>query len=73
MLNILSIVIGLIGAVLALIGLVPFLGWTNWIWLIVPVIGAIIGALSSSKGGLILNLVVIGIMAVRLSIGGGII
>lgn len=73
MLNIISIIIGLVGIPLTLIGLVPFLGWTNWIWLIVPVIGAIVGALSSSKGGLILNLVVLGIMATRLSIGGGII
>ena len=73
MLNIFSILIGLLGGLLAIIGLVPFLGWTNWIWLIVPVIGAIVGAISKEKSGLTLNLVVIAIMAVRLSIGGGII
>ena len=73
MLNIFSILIGLLGGLLAIIGLVPFLGWTNWIWLIVPVIGAIVGAISKEKSGLTLNLVVIAFMAVRLSIGGGII
>ena len=73
MLNIVSIIIGLIGLVLAIIGLVPLLGWTNWIWLIVPVIGAGVGALSSSTKGRNFNLVVLGIMAVRLMIGGGVI
>lgn len=73
MLNIVSIIIGLIGLVLAIIGLVPLLGWTNWIWLIVPAIGAGVGALSSSTKGRNLNLVVLGIMAVRLMIGGGVI
>lgn len=73
MLNILSIIIGLIGAVLAVIGLVPLLGWTNWIWLIVPVIGAVVGQLSGSDKGRNLNLIVGGIMVVRLILGGGII
>ncbi|MBW0145754.1 hypothetical protein [Sphingomicrobium clamense] len=73
MLNIISIIIGLIGAVLAVIGLVPLLGWTNWIWLIVPVIGAVLGQLSSSDKGRNLNLIVLAIMAVRLMIGGGVI
>lgn len=73
MLNIISIVIGLVGLVLAIIGMVPLLGWTNWIWLIVPAIGAGIGALSSSTRGRNFNLVVLGIMAVRLMVGGGVI
>ena len=73
MLNIISIIIGLVGAVLAVIGLVPLLGWTNWIWLIVPVIGAVVGQLSGSTKGRNLNLIVGGIMVVRLMLGGGII
>lgn len=73
MLNIISIVVGLVGLVLAIIGLVPLLGWTNWLWLIVPVIGAGIGALSGSTRGRNLNLVVLGVMVVRLMLGGGVI
>lgn len=71
--NILSILIGLVGLLLAIIGLVPFLGWTNWIWLIVPVIGAAVGQASANKAGRNFNLLVLAIMAVRLVIGGGII
>lgn len=73
MLNIVSIVIGLIGLVLAVIGLVPLLGWTNWVWLIVPAIGAAVGALSNSTKGRNFNLIILGIMVVRLMLGGGII
>ncbi|WP_265530587.1 hypothetical protein [Sphingomicrobium marinum] len=51
----------------------PFLGWTNWIWLIVPVIGAAVGQASANKAGRNFNLLVLAIMAVRLVIGGGII
>ena len=73
MLNIVSIVIGLIGLVLAIVGLFPLLGWTNWLFMIVPAVGAGIGALSDSTKGRNLNLIVLGIMVVRLIIGGGII
>lgn len=73
MFNILSIVIGLVGLVLAIIGMVPLFGWTNWIWMIVPLIGAGVGALSSSTKGRNFNLVVLGVMALRLTLGGGVI
>lgn len=72
MLNILSIIIGIVAAMLAIVGLVPFFGWTNWIWLIVPVIGAVVGQLSGSNKGRNLNLIVGGIMVVRLMLGGGV-
>ncbi|WP_265571673.1 hypothetical protein [Sphingomicrobium nitratireducens] len=73
MLNIVSILLGLLGLVLAVVGLIPLFGWTNWIWLIVPVIGAGLGQLSSSHKGRNLNLFVIAVMVVRLLLGGGII
>ena len=72
MLNIVSILIGIIGLLLAIVGLFPLLGWTNWFWLIVPVIGAGVGQLSSSDQGRNFNLFVIAVMALRLFIGGGV-
>jgi len=73
MLNILSILIGIIALVLAIPSAIPFLGWGNWIVPPIAVLGAGLGALSSSKTGRNFCLVVIVIAAIRLSIGGGII
>ena len=73
MLNIVSIVIGLIALVLAVPGFIPLLGWMNWFIVPLAMIGAGIGALSRSKSGRNLNLLVIVIGVVRLSLGGGLV
>lgn len=73
MLNILSLVIGLATGVVAVFGLIPFLGWANWFLLPVAGLGLVLGLISRRKEGQILNLVVIAIALVRLSIGGGLI
>jgi hypothetical protein len=73
MLNVLSLIIGVITGSIAVLGLVPFLGWANWFVIPVAGLGLILGLISSRKEGQILNLVVIAIALVRLSIGGGII
>ena len=72
MLNILSIVIGVVALVLAIPSALPFLGWGNWIVLPIAMLGAGIGALSSSNGGRNFCLVVLVIAVIRLSLGGGI-
>ena len=72
MLNILSIVIGVVALVLAIPSALPFLGWGNWIVLPIAMLGAGIGALSSSNGGRNFCLVVLVIAVIRLSMGGGI-
>ena len=72
MLNIVSILIGLVTLVLGLVAFVPFLGILNWFVIPIGVIGAVVGALSSSKTGRNLNLVLIVILTLRLMIGGGI-
>lgn len=72
MLNILSILIGLVAAVIAFFGLIPFIGIVNWVALPIAFFGAVIGALSSSNGGRNFNLVVFILAALRLSLGGGI-
>ena len=72
MLNILSIVIGVVALVLAIPSALPFLGWGNWIVLPIAMLGAGIGALSSSNGGRNFCLVVLVMAVIPLSLGGGI-
>ena len=72
MLNLLSLVIGGIALVLAAIAFIPLVGWANWFIIPLAVIGAGVGAVSSSNAGRNLNLFVILVGIVRLSIGGGI-
>jgi hypothetical protein len=73
MLNITSLVIGVIGLILAIIALFPLLGWANWLLLPIPVIGLVLGVLSESNAGRNLNIVVLIVMVGRLMLGGGII
>ena len=73
MLNIVSILIGLVALLLAIPGLVPLLGWMNWLVIGIGLLGAGIGALSSKTAGRNLNLIVLIVAFIRLSMGGGII
>jgi hypothetical protein len=72
MFNIISILIGLVTLALGLVAFMPLLGWMNWLVIPIGIVGAAVGALSSSNGGRNLNLVLIVIFAVRLMLGGGI-
>jgi hypothetical protein len=72
MLNLVSIIIGLVSLACAAVAFLPPLGWANWLIVPLAVIGAGIGALSEGKAGRNLNIFVILIGIVRLSIGGGI-
>jgi len=72
MTNALSLIIGIIAAVFLLVGLIPLLGWVNWI-LTIPaaLIGLILGLSSRNRAGATLNVVVLAIAALRLMLGGG--
>jgi len=70
--NIISILIGIVSLPLLLIGFMPFLGWSLWLLLLLPVVGAAVGALSSSNTGRNFNLVLLVIGGLRLMLGGGI-
>jgi uncharacterized membrane protein len=71
MANILSILIGLVALVIVVPAQIPFFGWANWIALPIVVVGAAVGALSSSNTGRNFCLVVLLIAVVRLMLGGG--
>jgi hypothetical protein len=72
MLNIVSLIIGLVALVLAAIAFFPLLGWANWLIIPLAVIGAAIGMASRENAGRNLNLFVIVVGIVRLMLGGGI-
>ncbi|MEL7686643.1 hypothetical protein AAG596_04005 [Citromicrobium bathyomarinum] len=71
MLNILSWLFGLVGLVIVILGLVPFIGILNWIALPFLVIGTILGFLSSSTSGRTFCIIVMIISIIRLVLGGG--
>ena len=73
MLNVVSLIIGAVALVFAVIAFLPLLGWANWLIIPLAIIGAVVGMLSRSTTGRNLNLFVILIGVIRLSLGGGII
>lgn len=72
MLNVLSILIGIVALVLAIPSALPLLGWGNWLVLPIALMGAGVGVLSSSNHGRNFCLVVLAFAVVRLMLGGGI-
>ena len=72
MLNLVSIIIGLVALVCAAVAFIPFLGILNWAIVPLALIGAGIGAASSSNAGRNLNLFVVVVGILRLMLGGGI-
>jgi len=72
MLNIVSILIGLVALICAAVAFIPLLGWANWLIVPLALVGAGIGAASSSNSGRNLNLFVVVVGILRLMIGGGI-
>jgi hypothetical protein len=72
MLNIVSLGIGLVALLFAIIAFIPLLGWMNWLIIPLAVIGAAIGLLSRGRAGQNLNLLVIVVGVIRLILGHGI-
>lgn len=81
--GVISLLWGIVAMVLMFIGLVPLLGWSNWLIIPFAGVGAVIAAIGigitsrdkrgRAKAGLVLNALVMVIAAIRLSIGGGVI
>ena len=72
MLNLLSILVGLVAGFLALIGIVPIISLVNWIAFPIALVGAGLGAMSDRTSGRNLNLVIMAVSGLRLFLTGGI-
>lgn len=73
MLNALSLVVGVVAAVLAVFAFLPLLGWAYWAVVPLALVGALLGFLSERNAGRNLNLVVIAVGLFRLFLGGGVV
>ena len=73
MLNILSLLIGIVTLILAVFAFIPFLGWANWVIIPFAIIGLGLGAMSDKTSGRSLNIAVIVVGIARLMLGGGLI
>jgi hypothetical protein len=71
MFNLVSLIIGLVALVCAVIAFIPPLGALNWLIVPLAAIGAGVGVLSRGTAGRNLNLLVILIGVIRLILGGG--
>ena len=73
MFNVVSLIIGFVALLCAVVAFIPLLGWLNWLIIPLALIGAGVGVISKSTAGRNLNLFVIVIGVLRLMLGGGII
>ena len=72
MLNLASILLGLLSLVIVIPSQIPFLGWGNWLALPIVATGVLLGALSRTNGGRNFCLIVLAVASLRLMLGGGI-
>lgn len=72
MFNIVSLLIGVVALICAVVAFIPLLGWLNWLIIPLAIIGAGVGVVSKNNAGRNLNLFVIVVGIVRLMLGGGI-
>ncbi len=73
MLNIVSILIGLVALLLAIPALLPVISLMNWIVFPIALVGLVVGILSSKTSGRNLNLVILIVSGLRLFLTGGLI
>lgn len=71
MFNLVSLIIGFVALLCAVVAFIPLLGWLNWLIIPLAIIGAGVGLVSRGTAGRNLNLFVIVVATIRLSIGGG--
>lgn len=67
-----AILLGILAAIGLLLGLLPLLGWLNWLIVLPPaVLGLILAVLARDRGATTLNVVVLALAGLRLFLGGG--
>jgi uncharacterized membrane protein YjjP (DUF1212 family) len=71
MFNLVSLIIGFVALVCAVIAFIPLLGIGEWLVLLLAIVGAGIGMISRSNAGRNLNLFVIVVAILRLILGHG--
>ena len=69
--NVISVLIGIVALIIALVGFIPLLGWLNWLAIPIAVVGLIVGMFDSRTTGRNFNAVVIVFSVIRLFLGGG--
>ena len=69
--NVISVLIGIVALIIALVGFIPLLGWLNWLAIPIAVVGLIVGMFDSRTSGRNFNAVVLVLSAIRLFLGGG--
>jgi hypothetical protein len=72
MFNLISLIIGFVALICAIVAFIPLLGWANWLIVPLAIIGAVIGMISRGTAGRNLNIFVIVVGVIRLMLGGGI-
>lgn len=71
MFNLVSLIIGVVALLFAVVAFLPLLGWAYWLIIPLAMIGAVLGVMSRSTSGRNLNFVVIVVGVIRLMLGGG--
>jgi hypothetical protein len=72
MFNLVSLIIGFVALIFAMVAFLPLLGWANWVIIPLAMIGALFGVISRRTDGRNLNFFVIVIGVIRLMLGHGI-
>ena len=70
MFNVVSLIIGFVALLCAVVAFIPFLGALNYLIIPLALIGAGVGVVSKSNSGRNLNLFVVLVGIVRLMLGG---
>lgn len=71
MFNLVSLIIGVVALLFAVVAFLPLLGWAYWLIIPLAMIGAVLGVMSRSTSGRNLNFFVIVVGVIRLMLGGG--
>lgn len=70
--NLLSLIVGVVALLGALVGFIPLFGWFNWFVIPLAVVSLVLGLIARETSGRNVNLVVLVLAVIRLSLGGGI-